>query len=152
MDCVNLDQAGRYCAWTGRRLCTSSEWERALGWPRQTNPWGEAPVDCTRAVLDDGSGPGCGTGRSAEVGSRPSGAAPSGAVDLVGNAAEWTANGIFGGSFATPTMGYRFDGDSGAIPARTEPGLGFRCCRDDAGPDPVPPAAPPPDAGHPAEG
>ncbi|MGE0190616.1 MAG: formylglycine-generating enzyme family protein [Planctomycetota bacterium] len=70
----------------GGRLPTAAEFERALrGSGVGTWPWGEPP-DARRANLA-----GLGPGHPLPVGSLPEGEGPFGALDLVGNVAEWTA-------------------------------------------------------------
>lgn len=76
--------ARAYCAWRGTRLATAQEWERAArGTDRRLYPWGDVfdPVACN--TLE--------SGRKAlsQVSSYIKHPAPSGALDMAGNAAEW---------------------------------------------------------------
>jgi cysteine-rich repeat protein len=91
VNCVSWDQAQNYCLWAGGRLPSEAEWEYAARSEGHSDayPWGSDPASCTRAVMDDGSGWGCGTGRSVPACSRPAGNTDQGLCDMAGNVREW---------------------------------------------------------------
>ncbi len=93
INCVTWYQAEAYCVWRGARLPTQGEWTWfATNGHATTQPWGDAPVSCDVAILDDG-GAGCGRNGTWPVCSRPAGNTRGGHCDLVGSVWEWTASG-----------------------------------------------------------
>ena len=92
---VTWEQSQNFCEFEGRRLPTEAEWEKAArGTQANTYPWGEQAPSCELAVVDrpNAGALGCGTGNTFDVGSKPKGASPYGAMDMAGNLWEWTAD------------------------------------------------------------
>ncbi|NMO17524.1 SUMF1/EgtB/PvdO family nonheme iron enzyme [Pyxidicoccus fallax] len=150
---VTFGQAWAYCAWQGKRLVRSLEWEKAArGTDGRRFPWGGRPADCSLAHFDE-----CGKG-TRPVGGFPLGSSPYGVLDLMGNVHEWVdgepledvlPDGTRAKSF--PIRGRVGDPATYALwqqeTAYSSLRNGFRCARSCTWPEgkPLPPLPPPMD-------
>jgi formylglycine-generating enzyme required for sulfatase activity len=146
---VTWKDAQTYCAWRGRRLPTEAEWEKAArGDDARLFPWGNQ-WDAKRVRL---SGEDARNGDMAAVGSFPQNASPYGALDMSGNAWEWTSSRgmaypyaagdgrevqsiagkrvVRGGAWGTSERNARTTTRDGQEPDNTFWNRGFRCAAD----------------------
>ncbi|MDQ1369813.1 MAG: gamma-glutamyl hercynylcysteine S-oxide synthase [Acidimicrobiaceae bacterium] len=152
---VSWYEADAFARWTGKRLPTEQEWEKAARWSPERRdarrfPWGD------KAPSPDVVNLGGLHFRPAPVGAYPEGAAPCGAEQLLGDVWEWTASDfapypgfasfpyreysevffgpdykvLRGGSWATHPSALRTTFRNWDYPIRRQIFAGFRCARD----------------------
>jgi formylglycine-generating enzyme required for sulfatase activity len=132
---VTMDEAARFCRWSGGALPTSDQLAfAAAGKMSRRYAWGDTGAVCRRAAWGLVAGP-CGwNARAPELaGSHPDGASPDGARDLAGNVAEWAIGRdghaeARGGSFADGAANALRSWQRRVVPPDTRaPDIGFRC-------------------------
>ncbi|MBX3054056.1 MAG: SUMF1/EgtB/PvdO family nonheme iron enzyme [Caldilineaceae bacterium] len=136
---VTHAQAALFCRWAGKRLPLEEEWEVAASSALQLErafryPWGDV-FDAARANSATTA-----VGDTLPVGTySPGGDSPSGAADMAGNVAEWTATPgnpaqrssqgyvVKGGSFQDDSAGLATNSRLAVDGEEFFPWLGFRC-------------------------
>lgn len=150
---VSFLEASAYAKWTGKRLPTEAEWEKAASFSPALNriqefPWGGAPPDERRGNLFEN-----GLWRVAPIGSYPEGQSAYGCQQMIGDAWEWTTSDyvpypgfksefdeyndkwfvgqkvLRGGSFATPRIHIRTTYRNFFHPHERWMVSGFRCAK-----------------------
>jgi gamma-glutamyl hercynylcysteine S-oxide synthase len=153
---VSWYEADAYTRWSGKRLPTEAEWEKAASWDPDTEtkrlyPWGDEAPTPARANLDQLAF------RTAQVGAYPEGASAYGVLGMIGDVWEWTSSNLYaypgfeafpyreysevffgpdykvlrGGSWATRPGAMRNTFRNWDYPIRRQLFCGFRCARSD---------------------
>ena len=100
-------EAEAFAKWSGARLPTEIEWEKACAWDPAANarrpwPWGASPPTAELANL---GGHGL---RPAEAGAYPRGASAYGVEQMIGDVWEWTSSDFTGWPGFTPMIYRRY--------------------------------------------
>jgi hypothetical protein len=121
---VTFQAAEGLCGSAKKRLCTDREWQRACG---GAYPYGGKFL-ADRCNTEDDEG----EERSiTEAGAFKKCRSPSGAFDMSGNVAEWTADQtVRGGDYASADEDAACGAGGKRSPTSARASIGFRCCAD----------------------
>lgn len=124
---ISCFEAEAWARWSGKRLPTSLEWEKACRGPDGRRwSWGDT-FDITRCNTADRFGPDE-AWVPTPVGMFPAGASPYGCLDMIGNVWEWVQEEmVFGGSFDSHFLESSCCDYHGQEPHYRPSKVGFRC-------------------------
>jgi formylglycine-generating enzyme required for sulfatase activity len=142
-------EAQAFCQWNNKRLPTEAQWEKAARGKRPVKyPWGNEEPDKTRLNFNSH------IGKTAPVGSYPTGKSDYGVFDLSGNVAEWVQDWHFpeyylfspkenppgpekghykiirGGNWKNKAEDVRLTYRNATVPKARSKTVGFRCAAD----------------------
>jgi eukaryotic-like serine/threonine-protein kinase len=93
VNCITWQDANDYCAYAGKRLPTSDEWEKAAkGNEEIAYPWGNEDPTCEYGAIAKTPTGDCQLTHSVEVMTKPKDTSPYGVMDMAGNVREFVAD------------------------------------------------------------